>query len=357
MLAYAGVTQSATNVSLQSDLSNAATALKTFAVENNSNYPSSISTDCNTTPTTTTPPTNLCLKLSPGNNYIGYSANNNPSSGSRSFLLIASNKTTTSPGAISYKVTDTTSPTQLATTNQPNTTPGAVLELHAGKANQGLSQGINSPLTTTWKDTSGNGNDGTLTNFGGTTASGWGGSGASGDPWKLTFDGVDDYVGVADNAGVRPGTGDFTAELWLTIPYSQSAGSSGLLTKGLTTSAPAGTWGLWAGNPGTTTVVYRDVLTAGTWTGAVYLETTCPTGWNHVVLTRSAGTYRMYRAGNLASGPTTPATTPNLDSTAVITLMNAGSRYTGTATPIARIYPFALTASQVSVNYAAGPTW
>lgn len=49
---------------------------------------------------------------------------------------------------------------------QPRVVPGAVLELHAARAAGGLTPGINDPLTDEWFDTSGNGNHGTLTNFG-----------------------------------------------------------------------------------------------------------------------------------------------------------------------------------------------
>ncbi|HRZ10703.1 MAG TPA: hypothetical protein P5319_12525, partial [Gemmatimonadales bacterium] len=66
---------------------------------------------------------------------------------------------------------------------QPGVTPGAILELHAARANGGVSPGINDPLTTEWYDTSGNGHHGTLVGFAGTTASGW-----SADPYRLVFE-------------------------------------------------------------------------------------------------------------------------------------------------------------------------
>jgi len=194
IVAYTGISQRAVASSLQSDLTNASTSLKMFQVDNG-NFPSTISTNCSASPDTST---NKCLKFSSGNNYIGYSANNQSSP--KTFLLIASNSATTSSSSQIYKVTDSTAPTQLANTMQPSVTPGAVLELHAAKANGGTGPGINSPLTTTWIDTSGNGNNGTLTNF-------------SGTPWsadRLTFDGVDDLVGATS-----PGLGsDFAVEMW-----------------------------------------------------------------------------------------------------------------------------------------------
>lgn len=68
--------------------------------------------------------------------------------------------------------------------------PGAILELHAARAFGGVSPGVNSPLTTQWYDTSGHGNHGTLTNFAGTTASGYAGSGTLADPYRLVFNGA-----------------------------------------------------------------------------------------------------------------------------------------------------------------------
>ncbi len=201
IVSYTGITKQAVASSLQSDLTNASTQLKMFQVDNG-NYPTTMSTDCNASPTTTT---NLCIKLSNGNSYIGYSASN--SSSTRTFLLIASNSHTVSSSSLTYKITDSAAPTQLANTMQPNVTPGAILELHAAKANNGLTQGINSPLTTTWKGTSGNNNDGTLTNFAGETP--W-----SADHLTVTSAGTRDTV----TTGVTGFDSARTWEAWARLP-------------------------------------------------------------------------------------------------------------------------------------------
>jgi prepilin-type N-terminal cleavage/methylation domain-containing protein len=72
IVSYTGITGKATATSLQSDLANAAIQLKMFQVDN-SNFPDTISTNCQTTPDTST---NKCLKLSSGNSYTYYQANN-----------------------------------------------------------------------------------------------------------------------------------------------------------------------------------------------------------------------------------------------------------------------------------------
>lgn len=69
---------------------------------------------------------------------------------------------------------------------------GGVLYLDARKADG------SAPLTgnsSPWVDLSGNGNNGTLTNFAGSVTSGW-----QAEPSVLRFEGVDDFVGFANTA-------------------------------------------------------------------------------------------------------------------------------------------------------------
>lgn len=89
---------------------------------------------------------------------------------------------------------------------------GAVLDYRAALAKNGTEPGNNVDPTSTLADVSGNGNDGTLTNFAYTTASGWDGTGTADDPHALVHDGTDDYVLLPDLGGV--GTG-FTLEAWV----------------------------------------------------------------------------------------------------------------------------------------------
>jgi len=75
ILSYNGITNKAIASSLQSDLANAKAQLNMFQLINSA-YPSTISTDCVANPTTIVQPTNLCLKISPGNLYAYYESNN-----------------------------------------------------------------------------------------------------------------------------------------------------------------------------------------------------------------------------------------------------------------------------------------
>jgi hypothetical protein len=113
--------------------------------------------------------TKYCIKPSTNITYE-YTPNNlsNPTS----FCL------TTIANSISYKVTDTSSPAQ-----GDRNTYGLVVSLDAGNSASYPGSG------TTWTDLSGNGNNGTLTNAVGYSASNSG---------TLTFDGVDDWVNVGN---------------------------------------------------------------------------------------------------------------------------------------------------------------
>ncbi|MCX6728984.1 MAG: prepilin-type N-terminal cleavage/methylation domain-containing protein [Candidatus Saccharibacteria bacterium] len=339
IVAYSGVSQKAAVASMQSDLNYASKQIKLSQI-NNGIFPGSI-TDCPTPAAT-----NLCLKFSSGNNFVGYSANN--SSNPKTFLLIENNNNLT------YKITGDTSPALVSTSMQPGVTPGATVELHAAKANGGASQGINAPLTTTWADTSGTSNIGTLSNF---TGSPWSGSGTSGDPYKLAFDGVNDYVSIADNTDLRPGTGDFTMEVWLATPFTEAIAWPGLFTKGWSTVALQGCWGLVGAAASLNTFYYQDDLSAGTWTGGAVLSTPAlSVGKHHIVVTRAAGVYKLYVDGSFSTS-TTPSTTPDLNRTEPMQIFSADNRYLGGSLYVARYYQFGLTAAQVTANYNADVDW
>ena len=104
IVAYTGISQKAITASLQLDLSNASKQLKLFQVDNGA-YPTTISTNCTTTPTTSVPPTNLCLKVSSGNSYgASYTAVNNTNP--QTFTLTDTNTNS----SIVYSITNISSP-------------------------------------------------------------------------------------------------------------------------------------------------------------------------------------------------------------------------------------------------------
>ncbi len=93
IVSYTGISNKATLASIQSDLDNASRQLRLFQVDNMA-YPTTISTDCSASPTTTTAPTNLCIKVSPGNSFgSSYTANNTTSPQTYSLNLTNTNST------------------------------------------------------------------------------------------------------------------------------------------------------------------------------------------------------------------------------------------------------------------------
>jgi hypothetical protein len=88
-------------------------------------------------------------------------------------------------------------------------TEGLVLNLDAAKRDSYPGSG------TLWRDLSGNGNNGTLTN--GPTFSG------IGKQASIVFDGVDDYVNITDSVNLQFGSNDFTISVW-TYPKVVSYG-------------------------------------------------------------------------------------------------------------------------------------
>ena len=165
IVSYTGISQRATTASLQSDLDNASKQLKLFQVDNG-NYPATI--DC-TIPDSST---NKCIKVSNGATYEYYVDNTN-------------NKQI-------YCVTITKNNSYYSINNSGTSVPAAycpVLYLDAGNKDSYSGTG------TAWKDLSGWGNDGTLLNGVGYDSTNGG---------AMSFDGVNDYVGVPYTSLLSP---------------------------------------------------------------------------------------------------------------------------------------------------------
>jgi hypothetical protein len=138
----------------------------------------------------------------------------------------------------------------------------------------------------TWKDTSGNGHIGTLTN-GPTYDSANGGT--------IVFDGVDDYVSTNYNTALT----DFTVGVW--FKSTNVSGYQRVLDKNYTS-------GFWIG---------RNTTLANSWGGGI-CEPTAPYGrfitltdnqWHYIVFRRLGTTHTVFGDGiiNTTSG-TVPAT-------------------------------------------------
>lgn len=98
IVSYSGIATKARIVSIQSDLANSSKQLKMFYIDNNT-YPDTVSTDCAANPTTTT---NLCLKVSTGNNFT-----------STPYYKASADKfgLTATSGGLVYHITEDSAPT------------------------------------------------------------------------------------------------------------------------------------------------------------------------------------------------------------------------------------------------------
>ena len=339
IVSYTGISSKAVSSALQSDLSNAKKQLALYQVDHSA-YPTSPLTITGNT-YCPSDDTKYCFKASSTNSFPGYSASN--SSNPQSFLLIASNSPTSNSNSLVYKVTNTTAPTQVLANMQPGVTPGAILELNASKANGGTTPGINSPLTTTWADTSGNGNNGTLTNFAGTTASGWAGTGTIGDPYSAVFDGVNDRVATTVS---DMNSHNITLEAWVKLTAVNS--SKGVLILG----AMGGLFDWYSG--------YLDALVWGVGTPdyrAVHIAVAMnDNSLHHIVATIGPQYMRSYRDG-VYKGQVDIVNGFSINDAGSIVELGSrqGAAWWNGALPLARVYPFILSDSQVAQNYNVGP--
>ena len=153
---------------------------------------------------------------------------------------------------------------------------GLVLYLDAGNPRSYSGTG------TTVTDISGTNNDGTLTN--GTS---YVSSGASS---YFSFDGVDDYLNIANNTIVNFGTSDFTAEAWV---YLTTVDTSVDTIIGNYNNGSNGGFG-WYINRGTNGGI--QVYSGNSLVINANLAVTSGS-WNHVAVCRSSGTTRIFVNG------------------------------------------------------------
>jgi hypothetical protein len=224
-------------------------------------------------------------------------------------------------------------------------TDGLVLSLDAGNTKSYQSG------STTWLDKSGYGNNGTLIN-GPTFNSQNGGS--------IVFDGVDDFINCGNSPILVFGTLDFTVSIWIKTPIASTGEGSPsqwgpIVSKGCTTSAPAGTW--WIAQSGI--LNNRLAFNAASTTGGTfvcYLETPpfLVDGWHNIIVIRSGIVSTMYTDGRLSSTDT--SSDSNLSTTEPLYIgatSPQSSKKTSMSLSQVQIYNRALTVQEVQQNYNA----
>ena len=230
---------------------------------------------------------------------------------------------------------------------------GVVAEFVGSLAKNGSASGNNSDPTSSWKsDVSSM--LGSLNGFAYTTASGWAGSGSASDPYRLVFDGANDYVDCG-NQGIATSK-VFSYETWFNFTTASSGNNviseGNASTSNTLTQIAAG----YSGNTGGVRFFLRDETSTSAAVNST--STTLNDGnWHHVVGTCDGSSMHLYIDGTDQGSPVAPPS-----GTLTITQTRIGVR--GYQTPTAyffpgnlatvRFYNRALSAAEVSANYNAG---
>jgi hypothetical protein len=233
----------------------------------------------------------------------------------------------------------------MATFGGANTvTDGLVLSLDAANRNSYTSG------SATWNDLSGNNNNGTLIN--GLTFNSTNGG-------NLVFDGVDDYISISNNTNLIFGTGDFTVSMWIKTPItSVGEGSPSawgpIISKGCTTSAPAGTWWFAQNSTNNNRITFNISSTAGDTFVTATTTSVLTDGWHNILFTRTGSTGYLYVDGVLTATDVTSDS--DLSSTASL-FIGATSpslvKRTGMSLSQVQVYNRSLSVTEVQQNYNA----
>lgn len=216
-----------------------------------------------------------------------------------------------------------------------------VLDFNARFANAGTSAGTNSPAVSLWTDLSGNGNNGTLTNFGYSATSGWGGAGTIADPNFLLSDGTNDFVTVPNNTLFNISTLPLTMEIW--VSFNKFIAEQYIISKNKYIQYSIH---ILSNTTFVVSLEYEDyTFTCNLATNTLY----------HIVVTCSAsGLLTCYLNNTLLGSATiltgavvTPSATPFL-------IAKGETYYSNQKTYACRIYTRCLTTEELMQNYSAG---
>ena len=214
---------------------------------------------------------------------------------------------------------------------------GLVLYLDPGSPNSYYNK-----TGTTIKDISGNGNNCTLNNQP-TYLNTNGGN--------ISFDGTNDYGVIPNSNSLVFNNSDFTLSVWVKIPIFSIGELSGwgfIFTKGMTTMAPANTWGFGQSSTNTNRLSFQFGSNTNGIFDIVMNSGILADGWHNVTVVKKSNVGSMY-IDNVFS--ISGVTTSTLSSTSDIWVSGMGPKYTSTSLSVIKLYNKSLSLEEMTQNY------
>lgn len=203
---------------------------------------------------------------------------------------------------------------------------------------------------TTWRDISGNGNNGTLTN-GPTFNNGSGGN--------MVFDGSNDYVSFSYNSNIAfLNRSEYTLECFARPVATYPNGYPAFINREDAAIGSRDGYNLVfteVSQPANTVFLYTERLTAGAGTGnGVSLsKSEFYNNWHHIVATYDGSIVKLYYDG-MSRGTGAGTSTGNLtNNIKTLTVARRDIEHTNTSISTVRIYNRALSAQEVLQNFNA----
>ena len=163
----------------------------------------------------------------------------------------------------------------------------------------------------------------------------------------VTFNGSNEYITVADNALLDPGD-TFSIEFWVNPPAPDVVDRFTFISKG--------TDGYLVEYGAATDATWGGVILVKQGGADIVCSTTALTEsqWNHVVITKSGATVKIYINGVDRTGTVTNQTIAGTATALNIARSSAGTGYIAASFDEVALYPTALSATRVLAHYDAG---
>jgi len=195
---------------------------------------------------------------------------------------------------------------------------------------------------TTWRDMSGNNNNGTLTN--GPTFS-------SANNGSIVFDGVDDYINIPNNASVNP-VSEITINLWLNPTSLETKTTSAIVCRNIITGTAG--YDIYINSSGSINFFIRTSNNSSFFITSS-LNSIQNSNWYNITATYTSANTRIYINSSLNSISTSQTgniNQPTIDDLRIGMDWNTARCFTGRI-PTTQIYNRALSPSEVQQNYDA----